>query len=172
VINVHDVPVATRRWERGKKKTKWDSRDLNMRSAFIHMLGDAAVSFGVLLSGTLNYVHRAGACYTRSSSFDRHRDFSEHRDCLRYSLHLKSLDCVPAASILAVMSYLPISGAWTDVHIGISGRSHTTSPDRPPGWCRSRRGRFVSIHHASPQAASTFINDHLQNRARPLRTRV
>src|ERR1700677_1373443 len=80
--------------------------DLNRRSAFIHMLGDAAVSVGVLLSGAI-------IMYTGWSRLDPivsllivRRILGSTWGLLRESLHL-SLDGVPASvNTSAVMSFL------------------------------------------------------------------
>ncbi len=90
--------------------------DLNRRSAFIHMLGDAAVSVGVLLSGTL-------IMFTGWSRIDPIVSLLvvvailvSTWGLLRDSLHL-SLDGVPASvNSSAVMSYLADQRGVTDVH--------------------------------------------------------
>jgi cobalt-zinc-cadmium efflux system protein len=90
--------------------------DLNRRSAFIHMLGDAAISVGVLLSG-------AFILFTGWSRLDPIVSLlivaailvSTWR-LLRDSLHL-SLDGVPASvNSSAIMSYLADQRGVTDVH--------------------------------------------------------
>jgi cobalt-zinc-cadmium efflux system protein len=90
--------------------------DLNRRSAFIHMLGDAAISVGVLLSGAL-------ILFTGWSRLDPIVSLlivaailvSTWR-LLRDSLHL-SLDGVPAGvNSSAIMSYLAGQHGVTDVH--------------------------------------------------------
>ena len=90
--------------------------DLNRRSAFIHMLGDAAISAGVLLSGAL-------ILFTGWSRLDPIVSLlivaailvSTWR-LLRDSLHL-SLDGVPAGvNSSAIMSYLADQRGVTDVH--------------------------------------------------------
>jgi cobalt-zinc-cadmium efflux system protein len=90
--------------------------DLNRRSAFIHMLGDAAISAGVLLSGAL-------ILFTGWSRLDPIVSLlivaailvSTWR-LLRDSLHL-SLDGVPASiNSSAIMSYLADQRGVTDVH--------------------------------------------------------
>lgn len=90
--------------------------DLNRRSAYIHMLGDAAVSVGVLLSGAL-------IMYTGWSRLDPIVSLLivaailwSTWGLLRDSLHL-SLDGVPASvNSAAVMSYLADQRGVTDVH--------------------------------------------------------
>ena len=90
--------------------------DLNRRSAFIHMLGDAAVSVGVLLSGAL-------ILYTGWSRVDPIVSLLivaailvSTWGLLRDSLHL-SLDGVPASvNSSDVMSYLSDQTGVTDVH--------------------------------------------------------
>ena len=90
--------------------------DLNRRSAYIHMLGDAAVSVGVLLSGAL-------ILYTGWSRLDPIVSLLivaailwSTWGLLRDSLHL-SLDGVPTSvNSSAVMSYLADQRGVTDVH--------------------------------------------------------
>src|SRR5580693_2841981 len=90
--------------------------DLNRRSAFIHMLGDTAVSVGVLLSGAL-------IVYTGWSRLDPIVSLLvvaailvSTWGLLRDSLHL-SLDGVPeGVNSSAVMSFLADQHGVTDVH--------------------------------------------------------
>ena len=90
--------------------------DLNRRSAYIHMLGDAAVSVGVLLSGAL-------ILYTGWSRLDPIVSLLivaailwSTWGLLRDSLHL-SLDGVPTSvNSSAVMSYLADQRGVTNVH--------------------------------------------------------
>jgi len=90
--------------------------DLNRRSAYIHMLGDAAVSVGVLLSGAI-------IMYTGWSRLDPIVSLLivaailvSTWGLLRDSLHL-SLDGVPASvNTSAVMSFLAGQRGVTDVH--------------------------------------------------------
>ena len=90
--------------------------DLSRRSAFIHMLGDAAVSGGVLLSGAL-------IMYTGWTRLDPLVSLLiiavilvSTWGLLRDSLHL-SLDGVPdSVNSSAVMSFLSAQRGVTDVH--------------------------------------------------------
>jgi cobalt-zinc-cadmium efflux system protein len=90
--------------------------DLNRRSAYIHMLGDAAVSVGVLLSGAI-------ILYTGWSRLDPIVSILivaailiSTWGLLRDSLHL-SLDGVPSSvNSSAVLSYLADQRGVTDVH--------------------------------------------------------
>ena len=90
--------------------------DLNRRSAFIHMLGDAAVSAGVLVSGVL-------ILFTGWSWLDPAVSLGviavilvSTWGLLRDSVHL-SLDAVPAGvNSTAVQSYLEGQLGVTDVH--------------------------------------------------------
>jgi cobalt-zinc-cadmium efflux system protein len=113
--------------------------DLNRRSAYIHMLGDAAVSAGVLLSGLV-------IMYTGWSLLDPIVSLlivavilvSTWR-LLRDSLTL-SLDGVPASvNSSAVMSYLADQRGVTDVHdlhiwalstTSVALTAHLVVPDR------------------------------------------
>ena len=52
--------------------------DLNRRSAFIHMLGDAAVSAGVLISGLTDLVHRLDLARSGRQPADRRCDSREY----------------------------------------------------------------------------------------------
>lgn len=113
--------------------------DLNRRSAYIHMLGDAAVSAGVLLSGllivftgwaVLDPVVSLGIVAVILLSTWR---------LLRDSLTL-SLDGVPASvNSSAVMSYLARQSGVTDVHdlhiwalstTSVALTAHLVVPDR------------------------------------------
>lgn len=90
--------------------------DLNRRSAFLHMLGDAAVSAGVLVSGLI-------IAFTGFSWLDPVVSLLivgiilvSTWGLLRDSLHL-SLDAVPAnVNSGAVLSYLAAQRGVTDVH--------------------------------------------------------
>jgi cobalt-zinc-cadmium efflux system protein len=139
--------------------------DLNRRSAFIHMLGDAAVSVGVLLSGTL-------IMFTGWSRIDPIVSLlivaailvSTWR-LLRDSLHL-SLDGVPASvNSSAVMSYLADQRGVTDVHdlhiwalstTSVALTAHLVVPDRGAddalldSITPNLKRRF-HIHHATLQ---------------------
>jgi len=113
--------------------------DLNRRSAFIHMLGDAAVSAGVLISGTL-------ILFTGWSWLDPVVSLLivavilvSTWGLLRDSLHL-SLDGVPASvNSSAVLSYLADQRGVTDVHdlhiwalstTSVALTAHLVVPDR------------------------------------------
>jgi len=113
--------------------------DLNRRSAFIHMLGDAAVSVGVLLSGAI-------ILYTGWSRLDPIVSLLivaailvSTWGLLRDSLHL-TLDGVPASvNSSAVMSFLARQRGVTDVHdlhiwalstTSVALTAHLVVPDR------------------------------------------
>src|SRR6202451_3927264 len=113
--------------------------DLNRRSAYIHMLGEAAVSVGVLLSGAV-------ILYTGWSRLDPIVSILivaailvSTWGLLRDSLHL-SLDGVPSSvNSTAVMSYLADQRGVTDVHdlhiwalstTSIALTAHLVVPDR------------------------------------------
>ena len=139
--------------------------DLNRRSAFIHMLGDAAVSVGVLLSGTL-------IMFTGWTRIDPIVSLSivaailvSTWGLLRDSLHL-SLDGVPASvNSSAVMSYLADQRGVTDVHdlhiwalstTSVALTAHLVVPDRGAddalldSITPNLKRRF-HIHHATLQ---------------------
>jgi cobalt-zinc-cadmium efflux system protein len=139
--------------------------DLNRRSAFIHMLGDAAVSVGVLLSGTL-------IMFTGWSRIDPivrllivAAILVSTWGLLRDSLHL-SLDGVPASvNTSAVMSYLADQRGVTDVHdlhiwalstTSVALTAHLVVPDRGAedalldSITPNLKRRF-HIHHATLQ---------------------
>ncbi len=113
--------------------------DLNRRSAFIHMLGDAAVSAGVLVSGLL-------IMYTDWRWLDPTVSLLivavilvSTWELLRDSVHL-SLDGVPAGvNSTAVLSYLSGQRGVTDVHdlhiwalstTSVALTAHLVVPDR------------------------------------------
>src|SRR5271165_2895396 len=90
--------------------------DLNRRSAYIHMLGDAAVSVGVLLSGGVILLTGWSRLDPIVSLLIVAAILASTWGLLRDSLHL-SLDGVPASvNSSAVMSYLADQRGVTDVH--------------------------------------------------------
>ena len=90
--------------------------DLNRRSAFIHMLGDAAVSAGVLVSGALILFTGWNWLDPVVSLLIVAVILVSTWGLLRDSLHL-SLDGVPASvNSTAVLSYLADQRGVTDVH--------------------------------------------------------
>jgi cobalt-zinc-cadmium efflux system protein len=139
--------------------------DLNKRSAYIHMLGDAAVSFGVLVSGAV-------IMYTGWSRLDPIVSLlivaailTSTWGLLRDSLHL-SLDGVPSSvNSSAVMSYLADQRGVTDVHdlhiwalstTSVALTAHLVVPDRDvedsllDSLTPDLKKRF-HIHHATLQ---------------------
>jgi cobalt-zinc-cadmium efflux system protein len=139
--------------------------DLNKRSAYIHMLGDAAVSVGVLLSGAI-------IMYTGWSRLDPIVSLlivvailTSTWGLLRDSLHL-SLDGVPSSvNSSAVMSYLADQRGVTDVHdlhiwalstTSVALTAHLVVPDRGvedsllDSLMPDLKRRF-HIHHATLQ---------------------
>ena len=139
--------------------------DLNRRSAYIHMLGDAAVSVGVLLSGAI-------IMYTGWSRLDPIVSLLivaailvSTWGLLRDSLHL-SLDGVPASvNTSAVMSFLAGQRGVTDVHdlhiwalstTSVALTAHLVVPDRGAedalldSVTPNLKRRF-HIHHATLQ---------------------
>jgi cobalt-zinc-cadmium efflux system protein len=139
--------------------------DLNKRSAYIHMLGDAAVSVGVLLSGAI-------IMYTGWSRLDPIVSLlivaailTSTWGLLRDSLHL-SLDGVPSSvNSSAVMSYLADQRGVTDVHdlhiwalstTSVALTAHLVVPDRGvedsllDSLTPDLKRRF-HIHHATLQ---------------------
>src|SRR5271165_2993955 len=90
--------------------------DLNRRGAYIHMLGDAAVSVGVLLSGGVILLTGWSRLDPIVSLLIVAAILASTWGLLRDSLHL-SLDGVPASvNSSAVMSYLADQRGVTDVH--------------------------------------------------------
>jgi cobalt-zinc-cadmium efflux system protein len=139
--------------------------DLNRRSAFIHMLGDTAVSVGVLLSGAI-------IMYTGWSRLDPIVSLLivavilvSTWGLLRDSLHL-SLDGVPeGVNSSAVMSFLAGQRGVTDVHdlhiwalstTSVALTAHLVVPDRGAedalldSLTPNLKRRF-HIHHATLQ---------------------
>jgi len=139
--------------------------DLNRRSAFIHMLGDAAVSVGVLLSGTLIMFTGWSRIDPIVSLLIVTAILVSTWGLLRDSLRL-SLDGVPASvNSSAVMSYLADQRGVTDVHdlhiwalstTSVALTAHLVVPDRGAddalldSITPNLKRRF-HIHHATLQ---------------------
>ncbi len=139
--------------------------DLNRRSAFIHMLGDAAVSVGVLLSGALIMFTGWSRIDPIVSLLIVAAILVSTWGLLRDSLHL-SLDGVPASvNSSAVMSYLADQRGVTDVHdlhiwalstTSVALTAHLVVPDRGAddalldSITPNLKRRF-HIHHATLQ---------------------
>src|SRR6267142_2183051 len=139
--------------------------DLNRRSAFIHMLGDAAVSVGVLLSGALIVFTGWSRLDPIVSLLIVAAILVSTWGLLRDSLHL-SLDGVPASvNSSAVMSYLADQRGVTDVHdlhiwalstTSVALTAHLVVPDRGAddalldSITPNLKRRF-HIHHATLQ---------------------
>ena len=113
--------------------------DLNRRSAFIHMLGDAAVSAGVLISGALIVLTGWRLIDPVASLLIVAVILVSTWGLLRDSVHL-SLDAVPAGvNSSAVLSYLADQHGVTDVHdlhiwalstTSVALTAHLVVPDR------------------------------------------
>jgi cobalt-zinc-cadmium efflux system protein len=113
--------------------------DLNRRSAFIHMLGDAAVSAGVLVSGVLIWFTGLSWLDPAVSLLIVAVILVSTWGLLRDSVHL-SLDGVPAGvNTGAVLSYLAGQRGVTDVHdlhiwalstTSVALTAHLVVPDR------------------------------------------
>jgi cobalt-zinc-cadmium efflux system protein len=113
--------------------------DLNRRSAFIHMLGDAAVSAGVLISGLLILFTGLSWLDPAVSLLIVAVILVSTWGLLRDSVHL-SLDGVPAGvNSSAVLSYLAGQRGVTDVHdlhiwalstTSVALTAHLVVPDR------------------------------------------
>ncbi len=113
--------------------------DLNRRSAFLHMLGDAAVSAGVLLSGVLIFLTGWTWLDPAVSLLIVAVILVSTWGLLRDSVHL-SLDGVPAGvNSNAVLSYLAGQHGVTDVHdlhiwalstTSVALTAHLVVPDR------------------------------------------
>jgi cobalt-zinc-cadmium efflux system protein len=139
--------------------------DLNRRSAFIHMLGDAAVSAGVLLSGALIMFTGWSRMDPIVSLLIVAAILVSTWGLLRDSLHL-SLDGVPTSvNSSAVMSYLADQRGVTDVHdlhiwalstTSVALTAHLVVPDRGAedalleSITPNLKRRF-HIHHATLQ---------------------
>jgi cobalt-zinc-cadmium efflux system protein len=139
--------------------------DLNRRSAFIHMLGDAAVSVGVLLSGALIMFTGWSRIDPIVSLLIVAAILVSTWGLLRDSLHL-SLDGVPASvNSSDVMSYLADQRGVTDVHdlhiwalstTSVALTAHLVVPDRGAddalldSITPNLKRRF-HIHHATLQ---------------------
>ena len=113
--------------------------DLSRRSAFIHMMGDAAVSAGVLVSGGLILVTHWNWLDPVASLLIVAVILVSTWGLLRDSIHL-SLDGVPAGvNSTAVMSFLAGQRGVTDVHdlhiwalstTSVALTAHLVVPDR------------------------------------------
>jgi len=113
--------------------------DLNRRSAFLHMLGDTAVSAGVLVSGVLIFVTGLTWLDPAVSLLIVAVILVSTWGLLRDSVHL-SLDGVPAGvNSGAVLSYLAGQRGVTDVHdlhiwalstTSVALTAHLVVPDR------------------------------------------
>jgi cobalt-zinc-cadmium efflux system protein len=113
--------------------------DLNRRSAYIHMLGDAAVSVGVLLTGLLIMATGWSRLDPIVSLVIVAVILVTTWRLLRDSLHL-SLDGVPSSvNSTAVMSFLSDQRGVTDVHdlhiwalstTNVALTAHLVMPDR------------------------------------------
>ncbi len=113
--------------------------DLNRRSAFIHMLGDAAVSAGVLISGGLIVLTHWSWLDPVVSLMIVAVILATTWSLLRDSVHL-SLDGVPSGvNSTAVMSFLAGQRGVTDVHdlhiwalstTSVALTAHLVVPDR------------------------------------------
>ena len=113
--------------------------DLNRRSAFIHMLGDAAVSAGVLISGGIIVLTHWNWLDPVVSLVVVAVILASTWSLLRDSVHL-SLDGVPAGvNSTAVMSFLAGQRGVTDVHdlhiwalstTSVALTAHLVVPDR------------------------------------------
>jgi cobalt-zinc-cadmium efflux system protein len=139
--------------------------DLNRRSAFIHMLGDALVSVGVLVSGALIVFTGWSRLDPIVSLLIVAAILVSTWGLLRDSLHL-SLDGVPASvNSSAVMSYLADQRGVTDVHdlhiwalstTSVALTAHLVVPERGAedallGYLTPDLKRRFHIHHATLQ---------------------
>jgi cobalt-zinc-cadmium efflux system protein len=139
--------------------------DLNRRGGFIHMLGDAAVSAGVVISGALIVFTGWSRIDPLVSLLIVAAILASTWGLLRDSLHL-SLDGVPASvNSSAVMSYLADQRGVTDVHdlhiwalstTSVALTAHLVVPDRGAedallnSITPNLKQRF-HIHHATLQ---------------------
>ena len=139
--------------------------DLNRRSAYLHMLGDAAVSAGVLVSGLLIMVTGWNRLDPIISLIVVAVILLSTWRLLRDSLHL-SLDGVPSSvNSTAVLSFLSDQRGVTDVHdlhiwalstTNVALTAHLVVPDRGAedslieSLTPKLKHRF-QIHHATLQ---------------------
>jgi cobalt-zinc-cadmium efflux system protein len=139
--------------------------DLNRRSAYIHMLGDAAVSAGVLVSGLLIMATGWNRLDPIISLIVVAVILVSTWRLLRDSLHL-SLDGVPSnVNSSAVLSFLSDQRGVTDVHdlhiwalstTNVALTAHLVVPDRDAedslieSLTPKLKNRF-QIHHATLQ---------------------
>jgi cobalt-zinc-cadmium efflux system protein len=139
--------------------------DLNRRSAYLHMLGDAAVSAGVLMSGLLIMVTGWNRLDPLISLVIVAVILVSTWRLLRDSLHL-SLDGVPSSvNSTAVLSFLSDQRGVTDVHdlhiwalstTNVALTAHLVVPDRGAedslieSLTPKLKNRF-KIHHATLQ---------------------
>jgi cobalt-zinc-cadmium efflux system protein len=139
--------------------------DLNRRSAFIHMLGDAAISVGVLISGAIIMMTGWTVLDPLVSLLIVAVILVSTWGLLRDSLHL-SLDGVPTSvNSSDVMSYLADQRGVTDVHdlhiwalstTSVAMTAHLVVPDRGAedallGSLTPDLKRRFHIHHATLQ---------------------
>ena len=139
--------------------------DLNRRSAYIHMLGDAAVSAGVLVSGALIVFTSWNWLDPVVSLVIVGAILVSTWGLLRDSVHL-SLDGVPAGvNSSAVMSFLADQRGVTDVHdlhiwalstTSVALTAHLVVPDRAAeeallGSLTPRLKQRFHIDHATLQ---------------------
>ncbi len=139
--------------------------DLNRRSAFIHMLGDAAVSAGVLVSGAVILATGWALLDPIVSLLIVAVILVSTWALLRDSVHL-SLDGVPAGvNSSDVMSYLADQRGVTDVHdlhiwalstTSVALTAHLVVPDRGNedallDYLTPDLKRRFHIHHATLQ---------------------
>jgi cobalt-zinc-cadmium efflux system protein len=139
--------------------------DLNRRSAFIHMLGDAAISAGVLVSGAVILATGWSRLDPIVSLLIVAAILVSTWGLLRDSLHL-SLDGVPSSvNSSAVMSFLSAQRGVTDVHdlhiwalstTSVALTAHLVVPDRGAedallGSLTPSLKRRFQIHHATLQ---------------------
>jgi len=135
--------------------------DLNRRSAFIHMLGDAAVSAGVLVSGLLIIITGWSWLDPAVSLGVIAVILVSTWGLLRDSVHL-SLDGVPAGvNSTAVQSYLAGQRGVTDVHdlhiwalstTSVALTAHLVVPDRDADE--------ALLHSVTPSLKRRFQIDH------------
>jgi cobalt-zinc-cadmium efflux system protein len=138
--------------------------DLNRRSAFLHMLGDAAVAAGVMISGALILVTGWSWLDPAASLLIVAVILVSTWGLLRDSLHL-SLDGVPASvNSSAVLSYLADQRGVTDVHdlhiwalstTTVALTAHLVVPDGSDesllGYLTPALKKKFRIHHATLQ---------------------
>ena len=149
--------------------------DLNRRSAYLHMLGDAAISAGVLVSGAIILLHRLELARPGGQLADRRRDSGEYLEAIarlraplpRRGSGRRQLDRRTVVS-------RPSAGRHRRARPSHLGALHDERGiDRASGGAGPGGGRGASgLPDPDPQEAVSHRSRDLADRARPLRSRL